>query len=67
MVIQLNSFYAPENKKEENQGLFIVITCSPPSEDGKIQVEMKYEGDSCALLYILKKAQEQFEQIDDMS
>ena len=67
MVIELNSFYTPENNEEENHGLFIMITCAPPSEDGKIQVEMKYEGDPCVLSYILKKAQEQFEQNDDMS
>lgn len=65
MVIDLNSFYIPEEK--ENDGLFIMITCAAPSEDGKMQVEMTYEGDPFVLLYILKKAQEQFEQNDDIS
>jgi hypothetical protein len=32
-----------------------------------MQVEMTYEGDPFVLLYILKKAQEQFEQNDDIS
>ena len=64
MVIDLNSFYLPE---KENDGLFIMITCAPPSEDGKIQVEMTYEGDPFVVLYILKKAQEQFEQNDDIT
>lgn len=67
MVIQLNSFYLPVNDEKENKGLFVEITCAPPSKDGKIQVEMKYEGDPFMLSYILKKAQEQFEQNDDMS
>lgn len=67
MVIELNSFYPPENKETENHGLFIMITCTKPSEDGKIQVEMTYEGDPFVLSYILKKAQEQFEQNDDIS
>ncbi|MGB7128686.1 MAG: hypothetical protein WBD50_06330 [Candidatus Rhabdochlamydia sp.] len=67
MVIDLNSFYLPEDKEKENNGLFIMITCAAPSEDGKMQVEMTYEGDPFVLLYILKKAQEQFEQNDDMS
>ena len=67
MVIELNSFYLPANTEKENDELFIKISCAPPSVDGKIQVEMKYEGDPCVLSYILKKAQEQFEQNDDMS
>ncbi|VHO03666.1 hypothetical protein [Candidatus Rhabdochlamydia sp. T3358] len=67
MVIDLNSFYLPEDKEKEEAGVFIMITCAPPSEDGKMQVEMTYEGDPFVLLYILKKAQEQFEQNDDMS
>ena len=66
MVIDLNSFYLPE-KEKENDELFIMITCAPPSEDGKIQVEMTYEGDPFVILYILKKAQEQFEQNDDVT
>jgi hypothetical protein len=66
MVIDLNSFYLPE-KEKENDGLFIIITCASPSEDGKIQVEMTYEGDPFVILYILKKAQEQFEQNDDIT
>ncbi|MGL4539869.1 MAG: hypothetical protein ACRCU0_02695 [Candidatus Rhabdochlamydia sp.] len=64
MVIELNSFYPPN---KENDELFIKISCAPPSADGKIQVEMTYEGDPFVLSYILKKAQEQFEQNDDMS
>lgn len=66
MVIDLNSFYLPE-KEKENDRLFIMITCAPPSENGKIQVEMTYEGDPFVILYILKKAQEQFEQNDDIT
>lgn len=66
MVIDLNSFCLPE-KEKENDGLFIIITCAPPSEDGKIQVEMTYEGDPFVILYILKKAQEQFEQNHDIT
>lgn len=65
MVIELNSFYLPENKEKENDEVFIKIICAP-LEDGKIQVEMTYEGDPFMLSYILKKAQEQFEQNDEM-
>lgn len=66
MVIDLNSFYLPEKEKESN-GLFIMINYAPPSKDGKIQVEMTYEGDPYVILYILKKAQEQFEQNGDIN
>lgn len=67
MVIQLNSFYHPENNEKENQGLSIVITCSPPSKNGKIQVEMKSEGDPWEILYVLEQAMIQVKQMHDMS
>jgi hypothetical protein len=36
---------------------YVLITCEEPSEDGKIQVEMTYEGDATLAAYLLQGAQ----------
>ena len=36
---------------------YILITCSEPSADGKLHVEMTYEGDACLAAYLLESAQ----------
>jgi hypothetical protein len=36
---------------------YVLITCDPPSCDGKMQVEMSYEGDATLAAYILHGAQ----------
>ncbi|NGX45786.1 MAG: hypothetical protein K940chlam2_00966 [Chlamydiae bacterium] len=35
----------------------VLITCEEPSEDGRMQVEMTYEGDSVLAAYLLENAQ----------
>lgn len=35
----------------------IHISCKEPSEDGKMQVEMSYEGDEVLAAYLLENAQ----------
>ncbi len=35
----------------------VLITCEEPTEDGKMQVEMTYEGDSILAAYLLENAQ----------
>lgn len=35
----------------------VLITCQEPEEDGKIRVEMMYEGDLCMAAYLLESAQ----------
>jgi hypothetical protein len=34
----------------------ILISCKEPSEDGKMQVEMSYEGDEVLAAYLLENA-----------
>lgn len=36
---------------------YVLITCDAPSGDGKMQVEMSYEGDATLAAYILQGAQ----------
>lgn len=36
---------------------YVLITCEEPSEDGKMQVEMTYEGDACLAAYLIESAQ----------
>lgn len=41
---------------------YVLITCDAPSVDGKMQVEMSYEGDATLAAYILHGAQLHVEQ-----
>lgn len=44
----------------------IVISCSSPSSEGKMDVEMTYEGDPTLAMFLLDNAREYFEnQIDE--
>jgi len=36
---------------------YVLITCDAPSDDGKMQVEMTYEGDATLAAYLLQGAQ----------
>lgn len=40
-----------------NNYCYVLITCSDISEDGKMEVEMNYEGDACLASYLLHEAQ----------
>lgn len=41
----------------ENNACFVLITCGEPSKDGKMQVEMTYEGDPFLAAYLVESAQ----------
>jgi hypothetical protein len=47
---------------KEDLACFILITCKEPSLEGKMQVEMSYEGDSSLASYLIDNAQEFFAQ-----
>lgn len=36
---------------------YVLITCGEPSKDGKMEVEMTYEGDSSLAAYLIESAQ----------
>lgn len=49
-----------KNLKEtliKNHVCYVLITCDAPSEDGKMQVEMSYEGDATLAAFLLQGAQ----------
>lgn len=41
----------------KDKACYVLITCGEPSEDGKMQVEMTYEGDACLAAYLIESAQ----------
>jgi hypothetical protein len=41
----------------EDQTCYVLITCGKPSADGKMAVEMTYEGDPMLASYLLENAQ----------
>ncbi len=47
---------------QENNACFILITCKEPSADGKMQVDLSYEGDTSLASYLIDNAQDFFSQ-----
>lgn len=45
----------------ENTDCYVLITCGSPSNDGKMEVEMSYEGDEVLASYLIDNAQQVFE------
>lgn len=41
----------------KNPPCYVLITCGDPCADGKLQVEMTYEGDTAVASYLLQGAQ----------
>jgi len=52
-----------KNKKEP--ACKILITCDEPAADGKMSVEMTYEGDPSLASYLLERAQSFIEYDED--
>lgn len=50
---------------EKNNYCYVLITCSKISKDGKMKVEMDYEGDACLASYLLQTAQCHIDEKDD--
>lgn len=41
----------------ENNACYVLITCGEPSKDGKMEVEMTYQGDPVLAAYLVESAQ----------
>jgi hypothetical protein len=41
----------------EKNVCYVLITCGEPTEDGKMEVEMTFEGDASLAAYLLESAQ----------
>lgn len=46
-----------KNRLAEKYAAYVLITCQEPSEDGSMQVEMSYAGDSLVAAYLMQCAQ----------
>ena len=40
---------------------FVLITCTTPSKEGKMNVEMDYQGDRDLIAYLMKSAEKYFD------
>jgi len=49
--------------KKDFQG-YVLITCTPASKDGKMQVEMSYDGDPVLAAYMMEGAQQHLDSED---
>lgn len=49
----------------KNLSCYVLITCESPSEDGKMPVEMTYQGEESLISYLLQGAQSQFDQEEE--
>ncbi|NGX63896.1 MAG: hypothetical protein KR126chlam6_01318 [Candidatus Anoxychlamydiales bacterium] len=56
-------FYLNNIKKnlKKNNACYVLITCSQPSQDGEMQVELNYSGDENLASYLIDGAQNVFE------
>ncbi|MBI5346394.1 MAG: hypothetical protein HZB76_04560 [Chlamydiae bacterium] len=45
----------------KNNACYVLITCSEPSQDGKMQVELDYDGDQNLAAYLVDGAQKVFD------
>jgi len=45
----------------KNNVAYVLITCGEPTEDGKMEVEMSYDGDECLAAYLIESAQNVFD------
>lgn len=53
------------DKLAKKHACYVLVTCDQPSDDGKMNVEMSYEGDPALASFLLQGAQEYFETQDD--
>ncbi|MBF8262688.1 MAG: hypothetical protein HW387_353 [Parachlamydiales bacterium] len=49
------------NALKENNACYVLITCTDPTSDGKMNVEMSYDGDEVLASYLVDNAQQVFD------
>lgn len=54
-----------KRRASEENACSILITCKKPSEDGKMAIELTYEGDPILASYLLENAQGAIDLEDD--
>ncbi len=48
---------ASKLRRTKKNACYVLITCGEPNKDGKMDVEMTYEGDTLLAAYLLENAQ----------
>lgn len=51
----------------KDNACYVLITCGEPAEDGKMQVEMTYEGDRSLAAFLIESAQDIIDHQENMS
>ena len=51
-----------QNTLGDNNACYVLITCSEPSADGKMNVEMSYNGDEVLAAYLVENAMQVFQE-----
>ena len=51
----------PSEEPKKKQACYVLITCSDPSEDGDMEVEMTYEGNEDLVAYLVENARQFFQ------
>jgi hypothetical protein len=46
-----------KNSLNEKNACYVLLTCSHPTKDGNMMVEVAYEGDECIASYLVDNAQ----------
>jgi len=62
-----NSLSKVKKELSGRYACYVLITCSEPSRDGKMEVEMEYEGDDLLAAFLLENAGQVFDQKLDLS
>jgi hypothetical protein len=52
-----HTFQSIKDYLAENNLCYVLLTCSMPSKDGNMEVEMSYEGDDHVASYLIESAQ----------
>lgn len=55
-----------DSEQNDQYACRIMITCGHPSNDGKMDVEMSYDGDPTLASYLLDRAQNYMNQEDEV-
>ncbi|MCB1180597.1 MAG: hypothetical protein KDK55_01060 [Chlamydiia bacterium] len=51
----------PNPLEKQEHACKITISCSPPNAEGKMEVEMTYDGDSSLAAFLLESARDYFD------
>jgi hypothetical protein len=53
-----------KEKLAKKHACYVLITCDPSAKDGRMEVEMSYEGDATLAAYILHGAQLRMDELE---